>query len=87
MRMQYPDDFVKRCKETYPDFYDLHEALDDGLVFAGRYLDDSRYGGVSNKDILRAESLEQVQELARQCEMRNQLYKEWFDLYQLQKNN
>lgn len=82
--MYYPDDFIRRCKEVYPTFTRLHELLDCGGIFAGRVLDDSRYGSVSNKDILNAESLEDLTELKERAELvkkKNALYSEWCDLY------
>ena len=39
--IHYPADFTAAVKSAYPDFAELHQALDQGRLFVGRYLDDS----------------------------------------------
>ena len=37
----YPADFVSKVKAEFPDWDELHQALDAGSDFVGRYLNDS----------------------------------------------
>ena len=44
--MKYPQEFIDRCKKAYPNWEKLHEMLESGNDFAGRYLDDSCDTGI-----------------------------------------
>ncbi len=82
--MQYPKKFVERAKAAYPDFARLHQALDAGSEWVGRYLDDSAPQSVSLKEILKAKSLEEVQAKARAVKEKQELYDEWGKLYKIE---
>lgn len=84
-KMVYPEAFIQKCKEVYPTWTELHQRLEAGDVFAGRYLDDSRYGlGVSSDDILNATSLPELQAKVRNHQLKVELYSEWCDMYDKQ---
>lgn len=46
---KYPAEFVARAKSEYPDWPELHKALDANSEFVGRYLDDNSSGGIAPK--------------------------------------
>ena len=85
--MSYPADFVKRCKEAFPDLRpdsfaeSFHKALDNGGAFAGRFLDDNR-SHLSNDEILLATDLATLQEKARCYKKISDLYSEWWEIWQ-----
>lgn len=78
--IRYPEKFVQRVKGAYPGFDALHEALDNGSVTAGRYLDDSRTLGMSVVGIVvafhRGEQ-EKVKQAAQRAILREALYRWW----------
>ena len=80
--MYYPESFKVKCKELYPTWDSLHRLLEQGNSFAGRYLDDARYSGVSLDEILNATSLDDLKQKARLGRAKEQLYAEWCDLYE-----
>jgi hypothetical protein len=56
--------------------------LDDNSEFVGRYLFDAQNGdGISIDMVLKAQSLEQLQQVALQHQMKKNLYAEWYDNY------
>jgi hypothetical protein len=83
--VKYPQQFVDRCKKVYPNFPALHNALDTGNVFAGRYLDDSRSMGIRYDEILSAKSLDDLKAMAAREKQKEALYREWWDYYEAQK--
>ena len=85
--MQYPKEFVEKCKAIYPDWKELHEGLANGSDFVGRYLDDSRYGVISTNEILKATSLEELQAKAHRAKAKEEIYGEWGTLYQAHLTN
>lgn len=78
--MQYPKKFIERAKAVYPDFTSLHQALNAGSAWVGRYLDDSAPQSVSLKEILEAKSLQEIQSKALAVKEKQDLYKEWSKL-------
>lgn len=82
--MQYPKKFVERAKAAYPDFTKLHQALDAGSEWVGRYLDDSAPQSVSLKEILKAKSLQEIQAKAQAIKEKQDLYDEWGKLYKIE---
>jgi len=78
--IKYPEKFVQRVKEAYPGFDALHEALDNGSMLVGRYLDDSRTLEMSNVAIVvavhRGEQ-EKVKQAAQRGILREALYRWW----------
>src|SRR3989338_1969099 len=79
---RYSADFVAKVKAEFPDWADIHKALDSGSEFVGRYLDDSRAFSMSPKDIVKAlegGKQEEVLEKAKRAERITELYEEWVD--------
>ncbi|MFA6270434.1 MAG: hypothetical protein WC657_04480 [Candidatus Paceibacterota bacterium] len=84
-KKQYPADFVRRAKEEYPNWPDLHKALNSGNEFVGRYLDDSSQGGISPYEIVKLIDQNKVQELRQKADQfirRKKLYSDWYDTAQ-----
>ena len=52
--MQYSEEFKQKVLSTLGDSEEMRKRLDEGQEIVGRYLDDSRYGGVSAKEIVEA---------------------------------
>ena len=76
-RLVYPDYFVKDVKAAYPDWQELHSALDNRSPMVGRYLDDSAQHCISNADILKAERLSELQQRAALQAIGVDLYRTW----------
>lgn len=79
--MDYPEDFIKRCKEIYPDFHELHTDLETGSYYVGRLLCDSCQDGFSFDTILSANSLEDLQTFAKKEVEKRNLYRAWTAIY------
>ena len=85
--MQYSDEFKQKVLSTLGDSEEMRKRLDEGQEIVGRYLDDSRYGGISAKEIV--EACEQMnyqgiyQKAKRQLAL-DELYGEWIEMYQNQ---
>jgi hypothetical protein len=76
--MEYPKEFIEKCKAVYPTWTQLHELLEAGNDFAGRFLDDSQHSAkVSTKEILEAKTLEEIQVKAKIVQAKTDLYSEW----------
>lgn len=74
--MKYTEEFKNKCKQTYPDWDRLHEKLDEGCAWVGRYLSDSR-SSISYKTILQSNSLEELKSIALKEKQKTDLYTEW----------
>lgn len=82
---KYPAEFVKRAKAEYPNWAELHKALDGDNEFVGRYLDDSSQGGISPDEIVKLIDQNKVQELRQKADQlirRRKLYGDWYDIAQ-----
>lgn len=79
--MFYPEEFKARCKKAYPDNEVLHEKLEEGSEWVGRYLDDGADGKLPVDTILEATSLEELQALAQVEKEKRSLYAEWCGMY------
>lgn len=82
---KYPAEFVKRAKAEYPNWPELHRALDSGNQVAGRYLDDSSSGGISPAEVVVMIDHNRVQELRKKADQlvrRQKLYSDWSDIAQ-----
>ena len=79
--MEFPKEFINKCKEIYPDWKELHQKLEEGNVFALRYLDDSRYNNITADDILNAKTLDELQEKAELIKVKEQIYSKSLALY------
>lgn len=82
-KKDYPAGFVTKVKAEFPDWKELHEALDTGDDFVGQLLDDSRRFSMKPEAIIK--SLEggkqdDVLEAAKRADRCNKLYLEWSTL-------
>ena len=77
--MKFTEDFKARCKKAYPDWERLHEKLEEGSQWVGRYLDDSRESGIAYDEILSATSLEELKAKALLIKEQNDLYCDFVD--------
>ncbi|MDP2585965.1 MAG: hypothetical protein Q8P29_03735 [Candidatus Levybacteria bacterium] len=76
----YSEDFKARVKEVFPEWDEMHKALDSGSEWVGRYLDDSRKFSMKPEDIVKAlegGKQEEVLEAAKRANNINNLYVEW----------
>lgn len=83
--MKYPQEFVDAVKGRFPEWKDLHTALDTGSVFVGRYLDDSRVR-FRPQEILEAPSAGWLMTQAQMAQRIEELYSWWFELYRQQQD-
>lgn len=82
---KYSAEFVNKAKAEYPNWTELHKALDSGNEFVGRYLDDSSQGGISPDEIVKLIDQNKVQELRKKADQlirRKKLYSDWYDIAQ-----
>ena len=79
--IKYSKEFIEECKRVYPNWKELHKALEEGKVIVGRMLDDSRYDKITNDEILTASSLKELQDKANKIKDKNNLYSWWFSIY------
>lgn len=79
--MNYPEEFIRKCKEAYPTWGDLHHHLEAGHMIAGRLLDDASQGSIPLDTILKTTDLKQLQDQAREHKMKRELYGEWCDTW------
>ena len=85
--MKYSEEFVKKVKTVYPDWKELHKALEKGSQIVGRYLDDSRYFSMSPAKIVEAFKQGRGYDVLKEAKRANEcakLYAEWSNLYQTQ---
>lgn len=86
--MEYSKEFIDKTKKLYPNWQKLHELLDKGSPFVGNLLHEAQpSGGLSLAVILNAESLEDLQELARNEVEKLSLYPEWMMLREEYRRN
>jgi len=85
--MQYPEEFKQKVLSILGDSEEMRKILDEGQEIVGRYLDDSRYGGVSAKEIVEACESMNVQGIYQKAKRQiaiEELYVEWSELYRNQ---
>jgi hypothetical protein len=75
--MAYSEKLIKEVKETYPDYPRMHELAETGSAWLGRYLDDSSPRSISIDTVLKANSLEDLQNLAKDYKKKLDLYAMW----------
>lgn len=86
--MQYSEEFKQKVLSTLGDSEEMRKRLDEGQEIVGRYLEDSRYGGVSAKEIVEACESMNVQGIYQKAKRQiaiDELYGEWIELYQNQR--
>ncbi len=85
--MQYSEEFKQKVLSTLGDSEEMRKRLDEGQEIVGRYLDDSRYDGVSAKEIVEACESMNVQGIYQKAKRQmaiEELYGEWSELYRNQ---
>lgn len=86
--MQYSEEFKQKVLATLGDSEEMRKRLDEGQEIVGRYLDDSRNSGVSAKEIVEACESMNVQGIYQKAKRQiaiDELYDEWIELYQNQR--
>ena len=87
--MQYSKEFKQKVLSTLGDNEEMRKRLDEGQEIVGRYLDDSRFGSVSAKEIVEAvesNNLAGIYMKAKKQLAIEQLYNEWCEMYHQQNN-
>lgn len=77
---KYPDEFVAKVKAEFPDWRQLHDRLDAGDDFVGRYIEDNSHFDMKAADIVKAFNegrQDEVKKAAEKCVRRQKLYSEW----------
>ena len=85
--MQYSEEFKQKVLSTLGDSEEMRKRLDEAQEIVGRYLDDSRYVGVSAKEIVEACESMNVQGIYQKAKRQmaiEELYGEWSELYRNQ---
>ena len=72
----YSDKLIKEVKECYPDYQTIHDLVDEGSHFLGRYIDGT-LGAVAVDTILTATTLEELQVEARFIKRKINCFKMW----------
>jgi len=83
--MTYPEKFIEKVKAEFPDCERLHEMLDKGESFVGRYLEESIGSQMKEAEVITAFDegrQEEVYNDAKKSVHRRELYTEWYKLYQ-----
>ena len=75
--MAYSEKLIKAVKETYPDFPRMHELAETGSAVLGKYLDDLSPWSMSIDTVLKANSLKELQNLAKEYKKKCDLYAMW----------
>jgi hypothetical protein len=75
--MAYSEKLIKEVKDAYPDYPRMHELAETGSAWLGRYLDDSSPRSISIDTVLKANSLEELQNLAKDYKKKLDLYAMW----------
>jgi hypothetical protein len=86
-REDYSAEFVAKVKAEFPGWTELHEKLDSGSVWVGRYLDDSRVS-FKPKDVIEAlegGKQEKLLESAKRGDRIAKLYSEWLKICERRK--
>ena len=88
--MQYSEEFKQKVLSALGDSEEMCKRLDEDQEFVGRILDDTRYEGVSAKEIVEACESMNVQGIYQKAKKQlaaDALYGEWADMYRNQNNN
>lgn len=81
--VNYSEDFKRECKEVYPKWLGLHEALDSGSEFVGEYLSEASKDYLDIDQVLSIDditSLNQLKEKAREIKKKRDLFDKWLKL-------
>ena len=69
----YTQEFVSTVKETFPNWKEMHDALDSGSDIVGRFLDDNSYNSITIHDIL-TQDLDTLRKRAYRIQRCQELY-------------
>ena len=73
--MKYPETFIAKCKRVFPNWTQLHKCLDKGSPSVGRMINEcAEQTTFHYNEILRATSLEELQQKA-ECDRIIQNYR------------
>lgn len=78
--MTYPEDFVSAVKSAYPDWANMHRALEVGSEMVGSYLDDTRHWAPNPGVVVEMIDEGRVDELRAEAKKHAtalELYKQW----------
>jgi len=82
MRINYPQDFIDKIKNEYPDWLYLHDLLNNGDESAGNYLaHDFQSYYVYPHIIIQSSNFEELKEMAAKYLRRQEIYFEWLAIY------
>lgn len=77
-KLEYPQEFIERVINAYPNNEVLHRLLKRGAVDdVGKYLKTITPQGVSANKVLAASSLSDLQEEAVQILRKQRIYEDW----------
>lgn len=79
-----PVELAEKIKNCFPDWKELHSAVDTNHEIVGRYLDDASESSISVTLILQLIHANKIDELKNRCLMLNtkkQLYVDWLTWY------
>lgn len=79
--MEYSKKLITEVKRLYPNVKEMHLLAETGHIMLGRWLDDSSEGGISFKEILQANSLQYLHQLAKDLKEKKDLYTLWNEEY------
>ena len=75
--MKYPETFIAKCKRVFPNWTQLHKCLDKGSPSVGRMINEcAEQTTFHYNEILRATSLEELQQKAQLMKDRRDLVTE-----------
>lgn len=81
----YPEDFIKKVKDFYPNNVALHELLEKGDPHVGSLLEEDGNILFQAKDIVEMFSdgrENKILEMAKKVMVQKELYLEWHEIFQ-----
>ena len=88
--MQYPEEFKQKVLSTCNNNERVKEMVNSGSEFLGRYLDEASQSDFTAKEIVEACESMNLQVLYQKAKLKlelQELYSEWLNTYEQQKNN
>lgn len=83
-RMVYPDEFITKCEKLYRNNKRIMTLLHNNSFLLGIEIKKRALSVISDSEITSASTtaeLKRVQRKLREKKLKEELYKEWFDLY------
>jgi hypothetical protein len=81
--IHYPVDFIKEAKDLYPEWSDLHEALDFGQKIVGEMLEKVQGLPLDEDQIVvlfRYGNEKKILEIAQRTQRKRKLYNKWIQV-------